>query len=273
MKQFGKKSLFIILFTLGLTLSCSSLSELSFTQTPTPSQTPVHLGFSDFRLTFDGIDDWVVIGDSEKLEFGSGDFTISARFKTNRQGVQQQIIRKGYDHITIGEGRWVLSIDASGVIRIVLNDTEYPYNLESLGTTTVTDGRWHHVAAVFDRDESLRVYLDGQLEIQDSSLPLFNCSIHNTSNVNIYIGRANSSGMYFEGMLDDISLWRGTRTQEEIQGDRARELPGQEEDLIAYWNMQEGQGQTIFDRASNNHGQLGSTQGEDNNDPSWYSPE
>lgn len=288
-----RKLLYLFLIVLGLSISCSSLSDLSFLQTPTPTpthtlvptqtpkptQTPFptqslpHPIVRGSRLSFDGVDDWVVIDDSSDLEIGLGDFTISVWFKTNKLGTQQQIIRKGYDHRVEGEGRWVLSIDASGVIRIVVNDIEYPGSLEASGTTIVTDGRWHHVAAVFDRDQSLNVYLDGIIEIQDPSLTLLSNSIHNKSIVKVYIGRAHSSGLYFEGMLDDIALWNDARTQTEIKADQTRELQIQDEHLIVYWGMQEGQGQTLLDSAGDHHGQLGSTQGEDINDPTWYYPQ
>ncbi|NIV03741.1 MAG: hypothetical protein GWN59_03710, partial [Calditrichae bacterium] len=53
---------------------------------------------------------------------------------------------------------------------------------ESEGSTIVTDGQWHHVAAVFDRDQALRVYLDGQLEIEDNRLTYHSAPIKNTAN-------------------------------------------------------------------------------------------
>ncbi len=237
---------------------------------PTPTNAPISPtpGNAEYALRFDG-NDWVAIGDKDALEFGTSDFTISVWLKTNRQGRQQQIIRKGYDEKRAAEGRWVLSIAQTGVIRIVINDVEYPQNLVSLGNTVITDGQWHHVAAVFDRDEALRVYVDGELEIQDSNLVKYAASIHNTRTVNVYIGRANSSGYYFEGLIGQISVWEIARSQQEIQTDMNHHLAGTETGLIAYWRMDKGQGQIISDHAGNNHGQLGSSSGTDTNDPTW----
>lgn len=265
--------------TLAPTHTPTTLKTPSPTRTPIPSQSPTSYPvfatpvLSDFRLSFDGDDDWVVIKDTSELEFYRKDFTISLWFNTDVSWRQQQIIRKGYDQKTDGEGRWVISIDDTGVIRIVLDDIKSPSTLESLGTTRITVGKWHHLAVVFDRDEALKVYLDGELDILDPDITTIASTIHNRSSVNVYIGRSHSSEFHFEGMIRDISIWQGARTLEQIQADLSREGFVFDEDLIAFWSMQEGQGQWVFDSVGNNHGQLGSTHDPDENDPAWHLPE
>jgi uncharacterized repeat protein (TIGR01451 family) len=47
-------------------------------------------------------------------------------------------------------------------------------------------------------------------------------------------------------------------------------LVGNEAGLVGYWKFNEGSGQVAIDSSGNdNHGQLGSTSGIDNNDPEW----
>ncbi len=37
-------------------------------------------------------------------------------------------------------------------------------NIDVTGTRIITDGEWHHVAAVYDRDGYLVIYIDGLWE-------------------------------------------------------------------------------------------------------------
>jgi len=46
-------------------------------------------------------------------------------------------------------------------------------------------------------------------------------------------------------------------------------LTGDENGLIAYWNMNRGQGQSVIDQANAYDGRLGSTGDGDENDPAW----
>ncbi len=225
----------------------------------------------EHALLFNGDNSWVTIGDRDALEFGTDDFTISAWFRTSGTGIQQQIIRKGWDNRTLNEGRWVLKVHHNNVLKVVLDDIHNSagstFAVE--GSTIVTDGEWHHVAAVFDRDAALRIYLDGNLEVEDSGLTAHSAPINNTDEINVYIGRANGEYQIFNGTLDEIQLWRKARTQADIQQDMARHLSGDEPGLIAYWQMNEGSGQSVRDLAGENHGHRGSLPVADDNDPEW----
>jgi len=223
----------------------------------------------EFALKFDGLNDWVDIGDRQALEFGESDFTLSAWFKSYSNGMHQQIIRKGINVTTLGEGRWTLGISPTNKIRVVLNDVTSYSDFVSLGSTDVTDGQWHHVAAVFDRDQALKVYLDGEIEIVDFAIVNFQGPILNNYPVNVYIGRNHTLNSIFNGLIDEVRVWNKTRTQQEIQADMNRHLIGNEIGLLAYWRMDEGEGQILTDLAGNNNGQLGSSSGMDQNDPQW----
>lgn len=225
----------------------------------------------EFALLFNGDNSWVTIGDRDALEFGTADFTLSAWFRTDETGIQQQIIRKGWDNRTLNEGRWVLKVHSNNVIKVVLDDINNSLGSTFAveGTTIVTDGEWHHVAAVFDRDAALRIYLDGSLEAEDAGLTAHSASIYNNDEINVYIGRANGEYQIFNGRLDEIQVWGKARTQAEIQQDMNRHLSGNEPGLIAYWQMNEGDGQAVQDLAGENHGYRGSLPVADDNDPEW----
>jgi carboxyl-terminal processing protease len=101
----------------------------------------------------------------------------------------------------------------------------------------IQPGEWHHVAATYDGTNS-SIFLDGalvrtdlrngQMEIDDSAL---------------VIGKGDpnySKGEYFDGALDDIRIWRVTRTPAEIKADSQKRLSGKESGLVASWDFDDG---------------------------------
>ena len=73
---------------------------------------------------------------------------------------------------------------------------------------------------------------------------------------------------FFNGIIDEVSLWNTARTQEQIQENMNRQLRGGEQGLVGYWSFDEGTGTTVFDNtANNNNGLLGG--GSVANEPIW----
>ncbi|MEX2963619.1 LamG-like jellyroll fold domain-containing protein [Microbulbifer sp. TYP-18] len=61
----------------------------------------------------------------------------------------------------------------------------------------------------------------------------------------------NSAGRFGAGMrgkLDELRLWRGQRTREQILNNQARYLTGAEKGLIGYWRFDTGSGNVVADR-------------------------
>ena len=58
------------------------------------------------------------------------------------------------------------------------------------------------------------------------------------------------------GLIDEVRIWGVARTQAEIRADMRRRLDGNESGLVAYWPLDEGGGETIYDRTANSHGGL-----------------
>jgi hypothetical protein len=64
-------------------------------------------------------------------------------------------------------------------------------------------------------------------------------------------------GRFWNGVIDDVRIWNVARTSQEIQDNLAIELNGNEPGLVAYFPMNEGDGDTIADITGNgNTGQL-----------------
>ncbi len=81
------------------------------------------------------------------------------------------------------------------------------------GTTTVNDGRWHHVAQVVD-DTNISIYIDGRLDAQAKLQ-----GAKNSSNAPILLGtRGSASKTYrFRGCLDEACLFDRPLTVAELK--------------------------------------------------------
>jgi photosystem II stability/assembly factor-like uncharacterized protein len=103
---------------------------------------------------------------------------------------------------------------------------------------------WHHIAATFD-GTTRKLYLDGALIGSDTPTG------HNVpSGTTLYIGRTYWECAY-NGQIDEVRIFNDARTQAEIIQYMYQPLPGDEDNLVAYWNFDEASGTTVYDRCVN----------------------
>ena len=123
---------------------------------------------------------------------------------------------------------WLLKTDPRGRLAV------YHGHKYFTGKTIAKLHTWHHAAFSFDRDSTvLKLYLDGQLQFA-GPVP----DRENTENENIYIGSAH--GGYFTGEIDEVRIWNRALNQEEINRNMFKVLGVREEDLLCYWNFDNG---------------------------------
>jgi hypothetical protein len=134
---------------------------------------------------------------------------------------------------------------------------------------TITTGQWHNITSTYMQGQYIKVYLDGDLVNQSSS---FNPPI-GSGNSGFYFGKIGGNPethSWFNGVLDDVSIWNYAMTDTQVQQLFSTTLIGSESGLAAYWNFNEGSGQTLTDITGHgNNGILGSGSGVDNADPTW----
>jgi hypothetical protein len=121
------------------------------------------------------------------------------------------------------------------------------------GTTDLRDNEWHYISIVIE-NEVISIFIDGQLEIavsNDSCLPT---NGNNSSSNEIFIGEASHdhNGVEnFPGKIDNITIWHKSLSNQEIQYYMNCPPNGDEEDLVGYWNFEEGEGETVIDLSGN----------------------
>ncbi len=111
-------------------------------------------------------------------------------------------------------------------------------------------GQWQHVAITYDGQGEVRMYINGlEQGVSHTRPPSGNIKDHSTEE--LYIGNDESTGMTFEGNIDEVRLWTMVRTPEQIQASMNSYISGNEDGLVGYWRMDEGNGETIEDRSGN----------------------
>lgn len=158
-------------------------------------------------LSFDGSNDFVNLGSPNigVFDYGvTGDFSISLWAKTSRSGTVKYMINKGDTN-----GAYWLRFEADNTIRFLL---DYGSTYDAVQSPAAyTDGLWHHVAAVADRDWGLRLYVDGMLAGQTTVLTGGDIS----SLLPLTIGVSSAASM--EGLIDEVILYNYALSADDVQ--------------------------------------------------------
>jgi len=163
-------------------------------------------------MSFNGSDGFIDCGSGACSALAGGSFTLSVWFRTSTKS-GQTLLGINPDN---GDNRVILDISDDSNGKYVLHYYDgSPY----YGSTSVTDGQWHHAVGVYDDSAStVDIYLDGELETSFSSTQ----TISSTDLFSIgqeYDGGTSSSDTsgHFEGPLADARAYSRTLSQPEIQ--------------------------------------------------------
>lgn len=103
----------------------------------------------------------------------------------------------------------------------------------------VDDGRWHHVALVWNRTNGhIKYYHDGKIAATDGDVAIAMDALHEGSTA-FHIGnhRAGEGGRNWDGFIDEMAIYQTELTAAQIAGLAAGEKRPSEwpEHLVAYW--------------------------------------
>lgn len=79
-----------------------------------------------------------------------------------------------------------------------------PANSAAIGTSSITDGTWHHLLATYTVGGQLRLYVDGNLEASTPAQPIID------NDAPFMVGGANTAGNatnYFSGDVDEVQIY------------------------------------------------------------------
>ena len=160
------------------------------------------------QLTDSGFSD---LGNPALLDFGSGDWTVSAWYKTDISGRADAdkgtILAKGGD--SGGGHRYALIMNETreGVVSLVCDDNRTKVLADA--TSITNDDEWHIVVGQRE-GRAIRIFTDGSREAA-SILPA-GYDLSGTVQHNAYLGVITNNGdgsLYktYEGLIDDVHLY------------------------------------------------------------------
>lgn len=173
------------------------------------------IGNIAYALSFDGIDDYVDLGNDSSLDI-PGSVTILAWVK------YLGVVERSYSYFIadFGEG-WVSQLSL-GIWRSGENFQFYAYEGRSRYDNTYvyspadkTEGQWYHVAVVRDdADKTIKLYVNGNVEASNSYAGKVPVSLQGHK----YLGSSGPSYTdYFNGDLDEVKIYDRALSDSEIQ--------------------------------------------------------
>ena len=170
------------------------------------------------------------------LPMGNSSRTIEAWIKTTMSG-NGAIVNWGNTTTTHRFGILVIS----GKLYFVGE------NADLIGTITINDGLWHHVAVTYD-GTTISSYVDG---VADATAAI---SL-NTVNTTLRIGQrsvGDNGNELFVGTIDEVRIWNIAKTQSQLQATKNLGVAANSAGLVAYYQMDEASGSITTDASTNN---------------------
>ncbi len=256
------------------------------TTTPATTPTSAVADGEGFSLSFDGIDDRVLVPWDES--FPTEVFTAAAWIRLPDSPERRSaIIARGEDDDSYNLS-WQLFVASDGTLQAMLeaaNEDNYcypgndcvPQGECTSGDMFVADGDWHHVAVTRDVTGNLVFYIDGEerARCEDTGVPSSDnhqfLSIGATHGViGPPPGGIEPPIWFFGGDIDDAAMWDTSLSATEIGAVVADGVDPAAPGLVGYWSFDEGTGQEVVDESSaQNDGFLGAEPGADSADPVW----
>ncbi|MGG0487015.1 glycosyltransferase [Priestia aryabhattai] len=209
-------------------------------------------------LNFNGQDNLVTqkqlfkeVKNTFTIEFWASPEDIRESEKESRRGVTQTLNQrfavtpvfgayKDGNHSLAGVG---ISVGKNGI-------SVYEHTTDYLPPVLVFNGSingWVHIAVVY-KNKIPALFING--EYARTGLKSLRKSVVPSG----IFGGLNPYGFY-KGGLSEIRIWSIAKTGEDLKGIMNEELSGEEENLVAYWKLDEGFNSVVLDSTPNqNHG-------------------
>ncbi len=198
-------------------------------------------------LVLDGTNDYVAISDNASLDMAAGQsFTLEAWINTSSVTGISTIIDKAADNAD----------DPNYRLAIIDGKLDFwtPESGNVNSGALLTTNEWTHVAVSYDAaTDQMTFYLNGDQagEVQTVT------SIGDVNAGPLHIG-TDSIGVqggdrFFDGMIDDVRIWRDVRTSDEIRDNIDQQVASNADNLAGNWIFDGSNGTTVEDRTSNSN--------------------
>ena len=191
--------------------------------------------------SFDGVDDYVDVGNSSSIKNFTDKITVSAWAKYSAYGGGGQ----SYSVIAVKGTPWTFLMEnPSNKIRFRV--TAGGLDKNAADSVAHELNRWYHFVGTYD-GQNIKIYKDGILVGTTPATGNLG-----TNDVTAKIGTYTGSSYNFNGSIDDVRIYNRALTPSEVEG-LYNFAPGP----VGHWKMDEGSGTTANDISGNgNHGTL-----------------
>jgi PKD repeat protein len=164
-------------------------------------------------LLFDGIDDWVTIPDSPRLDLSTGMTLLAWIYPVTASGVRDVVVKEGpgVDIYNLYHRNWRGLPEANMFVGGANRTAEGP---------ELPANAWTHLAATYD-GATLRLYLNG---VPTASAPVSGPIPGSTAPLRI--GGNSMWGEFFQGVIDEVWVFDRALTPSEIQQFMNTPVPG-----------------------------------------------
>lgn len=163
-------------------------------------------GMIDSAYDFDGTS-YIEIPDHADLKGGTSPMSFALWFKTIDSKLVQGLLSK-FNNVTRKD--WGMSIWTEQRYAIGAERSGEDYVCRS-NINVAESNKWIFLTYVVN-PPNIKIYKDGELIVECNDF------VNNwaSTNANVEIGRANYAGFYFSGVIDDVKIYKGVLTKDEI---------------------------------------------------------
>jgi len=206
----------------------------------------VILHANDYSMNFDG-DDYVTIPHSSSFQNNTISISIWVYLDNAPSGSESYLLFKGTDTGAPYTDRyWGLRLSGGSNMYVegefVISGS---YHIISSNNVSLVTDTWHHILLTYNGSE-IKLIIDSD-EVNSLSV---NGSLSSGSD-DVLLGYMPPQNTFLEGYLDEVSIWDRAISEEEVANLLSTELTGTENDLVAYWNFNEGTGEMVTDQSNN----------------------
>ena len=210
--------------------------DLPFTEFSFPNTKSVSVNYS---MSFNGTTDWIKIPNSATLSFPNK-YSFEAWVKPTRQQ-SVKIVQKGdWDGCGLGQDLY------HGFLASVYMGN-FNTSVISWGGGQPALNTWYHLAGVYD-GTTLYLYVNGVLR---NSTPVISPLVNNARTISI--GSDNGGQKFFQGLIDEVSIWNTALTAQQVNSSMSVPWSGSETGIKGLWHFNEGSGLSVFDATSSHY--------------------
>ena len=205
----------------------------------------------NYALSFDGVDDYVDLGDITQLNNVAA-FSIEGWANQTTNTDTEVIFYKVSD-----ASNDITLYTSGGTMYIDLGNGSDSYATWASYSATITSGTWFHWAVVYDgggvaNANRLKLYINGNATpitlAFTGTIPATTSSSLSSNNAQL-----STTANPFGGYMDEVRVWSVARSGANINSYYNKIISGSTTNLVASWRMDEGTGTSLEDETSNSY--------------------